>query len=284
MSQPSNTATDGYIYWNGEGGETWVRNMDRTEANMASMATVLLTRAAPRPGERVLDIGCGGGTTSRALAAQVAPDGDVVAVDISETILRVAGERHRGVTNLRFLQADAGAVNLGEQCFDLVFSRFGVMFFTDPVAAFVNLRRSLKPGGRMVFMCWRGMAENVWIAAPTAAAVATLGQAHRPAPPADPRAPGPFALADAQYTQDILRQAGFVSVALEPLDDHMHLDNVDTAIAYLKNMGPISQALPKVSPQQEQMVDEAMRSALCRYATADRLDLPSATWIVTAKP
>lgn len=98
VSQPANTATDGHIYWNGEGGEMWVRNLDRTEANMVSMATVLLARAAPRPGERVLDIGCGGGTTSRALAAQVAPDGDVVAVDISETILRVAREPHGGMT------------------------------------------------------------------------------------------------------------------------------------------------------------------------------------------
>ncbi|WP_448509149.1 class I SAM-dependent methyltransferase [Immundisolibacter sp.] len=285
MSDASNPPiNDGHIYWNGEGGEIWVRNMDRSEANFASLTPRLLAHAAARPGERVLDVGCGGGQTSRALAQAVSPNGAVLAVDISEPILRVARQRHGAVANLAFLQADAGNADLGTACFDLLFSRFGVMFFADPVAAFRNLRRSLTPGGRMVFLCWRAMAENAWMAAPTAAAVAALGEEHRPAPPADPRAPGPFAFADADYVRGILRHAGFDRVAIDPLDEPMHLGDIDTAIGYLKNMGPISQALPKVSADRQQEVDAVMRDALSRYRVNGEVRAPSATWIVTGQP
>lgn len=275
---------DEYTYWNGEGGDIWVRNMDRTEANFVSLAPRLLAHAAAKPGEQVLDIGCGGGQTSRALAQAVSPGGTVLAVDISEPILRVARQRHGDVANLSFRQADAGSADLGTARFDLLFSRFGVMFFGDPAAAFGNLHRAIMPSGRMVFLCWRAMAENAWIAASTAAAVAALGEAHRPAPPADPHAPGPFAFADADYLRGILRGAGFGTVAIDPLDDAMHLGDIDTALGYLKNMGPISQALPKVGAEQQQAVDAAMREALGRYLVDGQVQAPCATWIVTARP
>ncbi len=275
---------DGHAYWNGEGGQTWVRNMDRSEANFVALTARLLARAGAKPGEQVLDVGCGGGQTSRVLAQAVSPGGAVLAVDISEPILRVALQRHGAVANLAFLQADAGSADLGTARFDLLFSRFGVMFFADPVAAFGTLRRAVKPTGRMVFLCWRAMGENAWIAAATAAAVAALGEEHRPAPPADPHAPGPFAFADADHVRDILRRAGFGSVAVEPLDEAMHLGDLDTALGYLKSMGPISQALPKVGADRQHAVDAAMRDALRRYLVDGEVRAPSATWIVTARP
>ena len=275
---------DGHVYWNGEGGQIWVRNMDRSEANFVALTARLLARAAAKPGEQVLDVGCGGGQTSRVLAQAVSPDGAVLAVDISEPILRVARQRHGAVANLAFLQADAGNADLGTARFDLLFSRFGVMFFADPVAAFGKLRRAVKPTGRMVFLCWRAMGENAWIAASTAAAVAALGEEHRPAPPADPRAPGPFAFADADYVRGILRRAGFGTVAIDPLDEAMHLGDLDTALGHLKDMGPISQALPKVGADQQHAVDAAMRDALGRYLVDGEVRAPSATWIVTARP
>ncbi len=281
-SKPS--MNDGHIYWNGEGGQIWVRTMDRSEANFASLTPRLLARAAAKPGEQVLDVGCGGGETSHALAQAVSPDGAVLAVDISEPILRVARQRHGAVANLAFLQADAGNADLGTARFDLLFSRFGVMFFADPAAAFTNLCRAVKPSGRMVFLCWRAMDENAWIATSTAAAVAALGEEHRPAPPADPRAPGPFAFADADHVRDILRRAGFGTVAIDPLDEAMHLGDIQTALGYLKNMGPISQALPRVSADQQHAVDVAMRDALGRYLVDGEVRAPSATWIVTARP
>ncbi|GAB4353573.1 MAG: methyltransferase domain-containing protein [Immundisolibacter sp.] len=278
------SSTDQASYWNGEGGQIWVRNMDRTEANFVSLTPRLLACAAAQPGEQVLDIGCGGGETSRALAQAVSPDGAVLAVDISEPILRVARQRHGTVANLDFLQADAGDRDFGTARFDLLFSRFGVMFFADPVAAFGNLHRSLKPTGRLVFMCWRALDENPWIAAPTQAAIAALGEAYRPAPPADPHAPGPFAFADADHVRDILRHAGFTAVAIDPLDEPLHLGDLHTALDYLKNMGPISQALPKVDADQRHAVDLAMRNALDRYRVDGEVRAPSATWIVTARP
>lgn len=285
MNAASETSMDdAYVYWNGEGGQTWVRNMDRVEANFVALTARLLARAGAKPGEQVLDVGCGGGQTSRVLAQAVSPDGAVLAVDISEPILRVALQRHGAVANLAFLQADAGSADLGTARFDLLFSRFGVMFFADPVAAFSQLRHALKPTGRMVFLCWRAMGENAWIAAATAAAVAALGEEHRPAPPADPHAPGPFAFADADHVRGILRRAGFGSVAIEPLDEAMHLGDLDTALGYLKSNGPISQALPKVGADQQQAVDAAMRDALGRYLVDGEVRAPSATWIVTARP
>lgn len=275
---------DGHAYWNGEGGQIWLRNMDRSEANFVALTRHLLARAAARPGEQVLDVGCGGGQTSRALAQAVSPGGAVLAVDISEPILHVARQRHGAVANLAFLQADVGAADLGTARFDLLFSRFGVMFFADPAAAFGTLRRAVKPEGRMVFLCWRAMGENAWIGAATAAAAAALGEEHRPAPPADPRAPGPFAFADADHVRDILRGAGFGSVAIDPLDEAMHLGDLDTALDYLKSMGPISQALPTASADRQHAVDAAMRAALRRYVVDGEVRAPSATWLVTAWP
>lgn len=285
MSTAGETSTDdGHAYWNGEGGQIWLRNMDRSEANFVALTRHLLARAAARPGEQVLDVGCGGGQTSRALAQAVSPGGAVLAVDISEPILHVARQRHGAVANLAFLQADVGAADLGTARFDLLFSRFGVMFFADPAAAFGTLRRAVKPDGRMVFLCWRSMAENAWIGAATAAAVAVLGEEHRPAPPADPRAPGPFAFADADHVRDILRGAGFGTVAIDPLDEALHLGDLDTALDYLKSMGPISQALPTVDTDRQRAIDAAMREALGRHVVDGEVRAPSATWLVTARP
>lgn len=283
MSDTTNSIIDSDAYWNGEGGEIWVRNMDRSEAAFVSMTAALMARAAPSKGEHVLDVGCGGGVTSKVLAERVAPGGEVLAVDISAPILNVARQRHGRIPNLHFLRADAGTADLGEGRFDLIFSRFGVMFFADPVAAFTHLRRALRPTGRMVFMCWRAMKQNAWIAGAIAAAVGVLGEEHRPTPPADPHAPGPFALADADYTGDILRRAGFGNVAFAPLDDCMQLGELEMAVSYLKNLGPISQAMmPKVSVDQAQAVDEAIRGALRRHLSNGEVKAPSATWIVTA--
>ncbi len=279
---PETTVTDSDTYWNGDGGDIWVRNMDRSEAAFVSMTAALMARAAVRQGEHVLDIGCGGGVTSQVLAERAGPDGEVLAVDISASILRVARQRHDRNANLHFLQADAATADLGEPRFDLIFSRFGVMFFADPLLAFTNLRRALKPTGRMVFLCWRAMKQNSWIAEATGAAVSTLGEEHRPAPPADPFAPGPFALADLERTAGILRGAGFGDVTVEPLDDFMWLGDLEQAVNYLKSMGPIAQAMPKVSADQEQAVDQAMRAALARYLVDGEVRAPSATWIVTA--
>ena len=283
-STTADVFSDSHAYWNGEGGKKWVDTMDGSETNFASMSAALMAGANPKPGDQVLDVGCGGGVTSRELADRVAPDGSVLGADISEVILKVARERHGDTAGLSFRQSDAGKDDLGKNRFDLIFSRFGVMFFAEPVKAFTNLRRALKPGGRLVFLCWRSMQDNIWMVKPTAAAMALLDESKRPQPPADPHSPGPFALADADYLNEILTGAGFGDIAIEPLDSVMHLGEVANALHYLKNMGPLAPVLADMAAGEVAAIETAMIETLQPYATETTLDLPSASWIVSAKP
>ena len=275
--------SDGHRYWNGDGGDTWARTMDISERNFASMTKVLMRSANAQSGEHVLDVGCGGGVTSKELAEQVSPAGKVIGLDISDTILDIAKQRHGSVENLSFQQADVGAKPLLVTQFDLIYSRFGVMFFDEPTVAFSHLHQALKPDGRLVFMCWRSIKDNPWLHATTGAAVAELPEEHRPAAPADPFAPGPFALADVDHTLQLLKGAGFTDVRMNKLDDFMHLGDEQTAMEYLTQLGPVGNALKKVSDEQGKTVKGAMLEVLRGYAKGGRLDVPSATWIVTAK-
>ena len=276
--------SDGASFWTGAGGDVWARTMDVSERNFATMSQALMAAAGPQPGERVLDVGCGGGVTSRVLAEQVLPGGDVVGMDISATLLEAAQLHHGDVDNLSFSLTDVGVEPLPGAQFDLIYSRFGVMFFNHPPAAFANLRQSLKPGGRMVFMCWRGIKDNPWIYQTTAAAVAQLPEEHRPAAPADPFAPGPFAMADPDHTRELITAGGFSDVKIEPLDDVMRMADEQTAMNYLLDLGPVGKALKQVSVDQADSARSAMLEVLRGYAGADELNVPSATWIVTAKP
>jgi len=275
--------SDGHRYWNGAGGDTWARTMEVSERNFATMSPVLMARAAPQPGEKVLDVGCGGGQTSRELAQRLAPGGEVTGMDISETLLKIAREQHGDLTNLSFSQADVGTAALPAGEFDLIYSRFGVMFFDQPVTAFGNMRQALKPNGRMVFMCWRAINLNPWMHETNRAAAAALPEEHRPTAPADPFGPGPFALGDKEHTRRLLADAGFTNVQIEPLDDAMHLGDEDTALWYLTELGPVASALKQVTADQAEAARQAMAKVLHGYASGGELNIPSATWIVTAR-
>jgi SAM-dependent methyltransferase len=270
----------GAEYWNEDGGRSWVENMDRTEALLRPLSRQLFDAAAPAPGERVLDVGCGGAATSRELARRVAPAGQVLGVDVSAPILDTARSRSTGITNLELRLADAGTAKLGHGHFDLAVSRFGVMFFDDPIAAFSNLRRSLRPGGRMVFLCWRPLEENVWMAAPGAAAAALLPP---PAEPPDPDAPGPFALGDPGRVRHILAGAGFETISLEPLDEPMRLGTLSEALDYLTRMGPVGKLLRDADPVTVDRVGAAVRAVLASHDAGDGVSMPGAAWLVRAR-
>ncbi len=168
------TANEAQIeYWNGAVGERWAKLQETLDAGLAPITAALMPFVNARPRERVLDIGCGCGTTTFLLAKAVGPEGNVTGVDISEPMLAVARARGRGVN---FRKADA-ATHLFHPTHDLVFSRIGVMFFDDPPSAFANIRKALKPRGRLAFVCWRDVGENLWASAPFAAARALLPQA-----------------------------------------------------------------------------------------------------------
>ena len=236
MSGNEQRENDQALYWNEEGGARWVRHIDGVEAMLEPMSMRLLERVAPQGSERVLDIGCGGGITSAAIAGAVGAQGKVTGLDVSKVILEVARQRYAAVTNLEFLLADASVHVFAAADYDVLTSRFGVMFFHDPHATFAHLRRALKASARLCFMCWRRLDENPWMGI-AAAAFTVLPPPPKPAP----GAPGPFSFAKREWVTDILSAAGFGEIEFEAVDRPMTLGSVDDALEWLTNMGPAAQ-------------------------------------------
>jgi SAM-dependent methyltransferase len=236
--------------------------------------------AAAKPGEFVVDVGCGTGQTTLGLADAVGENGQVVGVDISRPMLEWARGRARGpASRSSFFEADAASYPF-KPVNDLVFSRFGVMFFDDPTSAFTNIRKALKPGGRLAFVCWRSPAENTWASAPLAAARPFLP----PQPPPDPLAPGPFAFADADRLKGILEAAGFRDVRIEKLDTVMNLgDSLEAAAEQMLQVGPLSRAASEVDAATRAQIVPAVRAALQPYATEKGVRPPAACWLVGAR-
>lgn len=264
-------------FWNGEGGAKWVSAQDRLDDMLAGITSELLKSAGVVPGETVLDVGCGCGDTALQLAATGAR---VVGVDISEPMLAHARQRAKraGAVNLEFLRADAYDYQF-EPSFDLVFSRFGVMFFADPDAAFTNLRKALKPTGRLAFVCWRDWRENEWVRESTGAV-----RSHAPPQPQlGPEDPGPFSFANLARVRRILSGAGFGSVTARPLDVQLAFGKtLDDAVAHLQEFGPVSRMLTEATDAQRAQASAALRDALKPFANRELLTMGGAVWIVTA--
>ena len=279
MSVPSSNA-DQIEFWNGVGGEMWLARHDRMEPQLAPLGRAAIEAAAPKPGERAIDIGCGTGTTSLKIADVVGERGMVLGVDVSEPLVEAARRSAAGRTNVRFVLGDASQQTL-EGGFDLLFSRFGVMFFADPVAAFGHLRAALKPGGRLAFVCWRPFKENDWAFLPFMAAVPHLPPIERPAP----NAPGPFPFGDHERVKKILHDAGFNDIAARAFDHTMRLGStIDDAASFASDTGPVSRVLGTAAPEQQRAAVGAIRQMLEKRAAEGKgLALSAACWIVTAR-
>lgn len=271
--------TDQIAYWNAAAGQTWVALNDELDRQLAPLGEAAISILAPTSGERILDIGCGCGQTTLALADRVGAGGAIVGVDISAPMLAVARRRagKAAAQQASFLEADAQTYPFETAHFDAAFSRFGVMFFADPPAAFGNLRKALKPGGRLAFVCWRGAAENRWMTVPLAA---VAGQFPPPAPP-EPGAPGPFAFADPERVRTILSQAGFSEIQIRP-HDAMIGNDFEAAVTTALRIGPLG-ALLRDNPQAGPGVVEAVRQALAAHTVDGRVALASAAWMVSAR-
>lgn len=267
-------------YWNGKAGESWVTAQDRIDRTLAGLSDQALATAGASAGESVLDIGCGCGTTTIALGETGA---SVTGVDISAPMLALARSRAAYLENVTFEQSDASTADF-EPTRDLVFSRFGVMFFSDPVAAFRNIRRALKPDGRITFLCWQTPAANPWMSTAGRIVQPFLAAANPEAPAPDPKAPGPFAFAEEVYLLSILEGAGFSSIELKVARTDMKVGNtVDEAIESQSQVGPLSRALSELSGEPRAQALAAVREEFERIIGPEGLILGAAAWLVSAR-
>jgi len=275
----TNANADQIEYWNSEAGRTWVESQARVDRMLEPLTAILLEGAAAREGERVLDVGCGCGDTSLQLAQRGAA---VWGIDISGPMLARAEERAKelGLDNVAFSQADASTQTLTPD-HDLIVSRFGVMFFADPTAAFRNLHSGLSPKGRLCFLCWQPPGANPWMSSTGAAIQPFLAP---PETPPDPRAPGPFAFADKDYVAQILSDAGSTGIEIRSVTADVHIgDNLDDAIESQSRIGPMARALAELEGETRDQAVAAARDALSPHVTEDGLNLGASCWLVSGR-
>ncbi len=283
MADPEQFNADQRAFWDGAGGRTWVARQEHTDITLAPVSKALLALAAPRSGERVLDVGCGCGAFTLELARAVGPPGRVAALDISGPMLAEARARAEaaGIANIDWRQADPATAALGK--YDLLVSNFGVMFFGDPVAAFANMRRAANPGARMAFVCWRSLAENPWMRVPIQAVLPHVP----PRPKADPNAPGMFAFADPQRVTQVLTADGWAPPRFDKLDLDLDIAagrGLDEAVVQVTQIGAINSWLRDQPADVVTAAKASIREALAPHVDGCCVRLPGAMWLVSSKP
>ena len=272
-------------YWNEGSGARWVEMNDVIDAQLSPLGEAAMARSGVSTGERVLDVGCGCGQTSLQLARRVGGDGSVVGLDISAVMLGRARQRaaDEGGGNIDFRNADAQTADF-DGGFDLLFSRFGVMFFASPEPAFANLLSALRPGGRLTCLTWQSLSSNPWMQIPLAAAAKHLPSPTTAAP--DPTAPGPFAFADAERVERILTAAGFGDVSHESLEQDLLVGgggSLDETVRFIIQLGPSGAALRTADDALKARVLSEVRTALEPYYDTGGVRMPAATWVVSAR-
>jgi SAM-dependent methyltransferase len=274
---------DQFKYWNEDTGRAWIDYEEHTDVLTKPFGEEAMRVLAPAEGEAMLDVGCGTGATTMELARRVGPSGGVVGVDISRPMLERARQRaaEAHLDNIDFVHADAQTETLPAHR-DGVYSRFGIMFFDDPTAAFANLARALKPDGRLAFVCFQVREHNPWLFLPARAAEPHLGDPKL----APNNVPGPFGLADPDRTRSILETAGLQDIRVDPFVIDFRLpggDDVDGVAAVMLAVLPTRHLLAAADDQARQAAEKAVSEALAPYRTDDGVRLRGSTWVVSAR-
>jgi SAM-dependent methyltransferase len=283
MASPDEVNADMLAFWDGPGGHTWVARQAHTDITLTPVTEALLAFAAPRPGERVLDVGCGCGASTLEFARAVGPSGRVAALDISGPMLAEGEARATaaGIANIDWRQADPATASLDG--FDLLTSAFGTMFFGDPVAAFANMRRAADPSARMAIVCWRSLAENAWMEVPMSAVARHLP----PRPDPVPHTPGMFAFADLRYVSEVLTAAGWAPPRFETLDLDLDIAagrGLEEAVAQSTQIGAVNSWLRNQPVEVVSAAVASLREALAPHANGGSVHLPGAMWLISSTP
>jgi SAM-dependent methyltransferase len=280
MTEAPQPNRDQAVLWNSAAADTWLDMEAVLDRLFSPIAAAVVEAGFPGEGGRVLDIGCGGGGTTIAMAKRLGPAGHCLGVDISAPLVESAARRAQteATPGATFVAADAQVYPFEAAAFDAAISRFGVMFFDAPVEAFGNVRRAMRPGGKLAFASWRSPAENPFMTAASRAAAPFLPDL--PRPQAD--APGQFGLADADRTRRILLDAGWRDVALTPLDVAavLSLPELDH---YVARMGPAGVAIQALSEEARKPIAQAVRAAFDQFVRGDKAEFDLACWLVTAQ-
>jgi len=271
-------------FWNGEGGRKFVKYQHALDIMIGAFGEKAMERLDIRRGEIALDIGCGCGATTIELARRVGSTGEAVGVDISELMLARAEDVavHAEVTNVFFALADVETSPLHRDSFDMAFSRFGVMFFKNPVTAFANIASVLHDRGRIAFACWQPIDKNQWLALQLQAVLPFV----EPPEPLPPDAPGPFSLGDPDRIRSVLSEAGFTNIEIDDYSPHIQLGathDLDDAIEFGLDLGPAGQLLADVDEATREKATEALREIFRPHHSKDGVMLPAGAWIVSAK-
>jgi SAM-dependent methyltransferase len=275
---PSNAGT--LAAWDGPDGDHWVANEPTFDASLARYRQPFLDAAGIAADDVVLDIGCGTGQ-STCDAARLAASGSALGVDLSARMLRRARQRaaEQGIGNAHFLQADAQIHAFDPESFSVAISHTGAMFFGDPVAAFANIARAVRPGGRLVLLVWQPLAHNQWV---RGFATALAGGRDLPAPPPD--APGPFSLSDPDRARSILTTAGFTDVTLTGVEEPQWFGaTADDACRFVRGLGFAKNLLGDLDHAARARALAALRAEIAAHVTSDGVLYPSALWIICAR-
>jgi len=272
---------DQIAYWNGPGGQRWADRQQSQDILLQPVADLLIDRAQAKAGERIIDVGCGSGAVAIELAQQVGPGGHVMGIDISGPMLARARQTAPAGLPVDFVLADATVYPFEPKSLDLLVSRFGVMFFADPALSFANMRKALKPSGRLAFACWREPRQNPFFMTPLQAVYQHVPKL----PPQGPEDPGPFSFASQARVHRILGEAGFKGIAMEPCDLALDVaigQGLDAAIESALSIGPAARALAEQPPEVVAAATQSIREALTPLVRGQSVPLDAAIWIVTA--